>query len=221
MSANRNNTCLVYSTMNPDAPHVKVFRASLEAYSQLYTMRAVNIGDFGYSYNALHQDAIDDEFEYVIHSNDDVVLRPDTIAKLFEDAAKLDELGINWGWLAARTDWVRHTEQNIRFPYNNTELQAVGYPEENQICEVATVSPIFAIIRTDRFLNYAEINWLSDDEQCYRMRAAGYRNFVSRAYVHHVGSQTMTPETWAAEQATSIEYLRQHNPEFLEACGIA
>jgi hypothetical protein len=31
----------------------------------------------------------------------------------------------------------------------------------------------------------------------------------------------MTPETWAAEQAASIDYLRQHNPQFLEAHGIA
>jgi hypothetical protein len=52
------------------------------------------------------------------------------------------------------------------------------------------------------------------------MTQAGYRHFVSRAYVHHVGSQTMTPETWAAEQAASIEYLRQHNPQFLEEHGI-
>jgi GT2 family glycosyltransferase len=220
MNATFENTCIVYSTIDANAPHVPVLRASLEAYAPLPIFRAVNIGDYGYSYNALHHDARGDQFEYVIHSNDDVVLRPDTIERLFEDAAHLNSAGIKWAWLAARTDWVRHSAQNIRFPYENKALGGIFYPEEQLIVEVSSVSPIFAITKAADFLPYAPINWFSDDEQCYRMTKSGYRHFVSRAYVHHVGSQTMKPETWQAEQAASIEYLRQHNPEFLEAYGI-
>lgn len=220
MSANTNNTCLVYATKDPSAKHVQVFRASLEAYVPIPIFCAVDIGDFGYSYNCSHHDAVDDGYEYVIHCNDDVVFRPDTVDYLLNDANHLTHLEVNWGWLAARTDWVRHSPQNIRYPYDNAKLDAIGYAQEGAIVEVDMISPICAIIRADRFMDYAEINWFSDDEQCYRMKQAGYRHFVSSAYVHHVGSQTMTPETWAAEQVASVEYLQEHNPEFLKAYGI-
>jgi hypothetical protein len=220
MNPNRKNTCIIIATKGNRSRREMVLRESLYQYSALEQVIIQTTEPFGKVYSDMHAAAFANGFDYVIHCNDDVVLRPDTIDKLFHDAAYLNDAGINWGWLAARTDWVRHSAQNIRFPYDNKSLDAIGYPEESLIVEVSSVSPIFAITKAAEFLPYAPINWFSDDEQCYRMTQAGYRHFVSRAYVHHVGSQTMTPETWAAEQAASIEYLRQHNPQFLEEHGI-
>jgi hypothetical protein len=220
MNPNKDNTYIIVASKEYNSPREMVLRESLKQYSQLRQCIIQTAHPFGKVYSEMHEDAFALGFEYVIHCNDDVVLRPDTIDKLFHDAAYLNDAGIKWGWLAARTDWVRHSAQNIRFPYGNTSLDAIGYPEESLIVEVSSVSPIFAITKAVDFLPYAPINWFSDDEQCYRMTQAGYRHFVSRAYVHHVGSQTMTPDTYAAEQAASIEYLRQHNPQFLEAYGI-
>jgi GT2 family glycosyltransferase len=221
MNPNNENTYLIVATTDYNSPREMVLRESLKQYSQLRQCIIQTAHPFGKIYSDMHDDALALGFDYVIHCNDDVVLRPDTIEKLFHDAAYLNDAGIKWGWLAARTDWVRHSAQNIRFPYDNKSLDAIGYPEESLIVEVSSVSPIFAITKAADFLPYAPINWFSDDEQCYRMRQAGYRHFVSRAYVHHVGSQTMTPETWQAEQAASIDFLREYNPQFLLEHSIA
>ena len=221
MNPNNENTFLIVATTDYNSPREMVLRESLKQYSPLQHCIIQTAHPFGKIYSEMHEDAFALGFEYVIHCNDDVVLRPDTIEKLFQDAAHLNALNINWGWLAARTDWVRHSAQNIRFSYHNSSLGAIGYPEESLIVEVSSVSPIFAITKAADFEAYAPINWFSDDEQCYRMTQAGYRHFVSRAYVHHVGSQTMTPETWATEQSASIEFLREYNPQFLLEHGIA
>lgn len=221
MNPNKDNTYIIVASKEYNSPREMVLRESLVQYSSLRQSIIQTTHPFGKVYSDMHECGVALGFEYVIHCNDDVVLRPDTIEKLFHDAAYLNDAGIKWGWLAARTDWVRHSAQNIRFPYDNKSLDAIGYPEESLIVEVSSVSPIFAITKAADFLPYAPINWFSDDEQCYRMTQAGYRHFVSRAYVHHVGSQTMTPETWATEQSASIEFLREYNPQFLLEHGIA
>jgi hypothetical protein len=221
MNPNNENTFLIVATTDYNSPREMVLRESLKQYSPLQHCIVQTVRPFGGIYSDMHEDAIALGFDYVIHCNDDVVLRPDTIERLFEDVAHLNALNLKWGWLAARTDCVRHSAQNIRFPYANSSLGSIGYAEESLIVEVSSVSPIFAITKAADFIPYAPINWFSDDEQCYRMTQAGFRHFVSRAYVHHVGSQTMTPETWAAEQASSIEFLREYNPQFLLEHGIA
>ena len=72
------------------------------------------------------------------------------------------------------------------------------------------------MIRADRWKDigeFAPISWFSDDEHCYRGAKLGYRNYVSRAYVHHVGSQTMSD--WSEAERASIKTLATFNPEFL------
>jgi hypothetical protein len=38
---------------------------------------------------------------------------------------------------------------------------------------------------------FPSINWFSDNIICMDMAKAGFKHFVSRAYVHHAGSQTV------------------------------
>ena len=220
------DTIIVVAGRSLEAPHYQMMKTSLQCYAHGYAFYpmvgdANPYGTFGEAYNALVNSAVSDGFRRVIIANDDIVLRPDTLELLTEDADELDAKGIRWQWLAARTDWVRHTAQNIRYPYANRELRAVGYPEEQRVVEVPVVSPIFAMIRADRWKDigeFAPISWFSDDEHCYRGAKLGYRNYVSRAYVHHIGSQTMSD--WSEAERASIKTLATFNPEFLSYYSI-
>ena len=217
------DTIVLVASKSPLAPHFTMLKTSLRLYAEGFEVSSIAgkanpYGSFGEAYNALIAEAVARQYRRIIIANDDVVLRPDTMTKLVEDADRLDESGIRWQWLAARTDWVRHTPQNIRYAYGHRELRAVGYPEENQIVEVPAVSPIFAMIRADRWQEvgpFLPISWFSDDEHCYRGAKLGLRSYVSRAYVHHVGSQTMTPESWKAQQEAATLVLANQNPDFL------
>ena len=214
---------IVVAGRSLEAPHYHMMKTSLQCYAHGYAFYpmvgdANPYGTFGEAYNALIDKAVSDGFRRIIIANDDIVLRPDTLKLLTEDADALDAQGIRWQWLAARTDWVRHTAQNIRYPYANRKLRALGYPEEQRVVEGPVVSPIFAMIRADRWKDiggFAPISWFSDDEHCYRGAKLGYRNYVSRAYVHHVGSQTMAPDSWKAQQDEAVKVLATFNPDFL------
>ena len=222
------DTILVVASKSEQAPYFKMMDASMNCYA-IGVVKTYNVGEanpyttFGEAYNALVNDAVAKGWHRIIIANDDIVLRPDTLKLLTEDADALDAQGIRWQWLAARTDWVRHTAQNIRYPYANRELRAVGYPEEQRVVEVPVVSPIFAMIRADRWKDigeFAPISWFSDDEHCYRGAKLGYRNYVSRAYVHHIGSQTMAPDSWTKAQDEAVKVLATFNPEFLSYYSI-
>lgn len=217
------DTIIVVATKSEQAPHYVMMKTSLRCYAHGFAFYPLvgesnPYGSFGEAYNALVDEAVAKHYDRIIIANDDIVLRPDTLKLMIEDADELDAQGIRWQWLAARTDWVRHTPQNIRYPYDNRGLRAVGYPEEQRIVEVPVVSPIFAMIRADRWKDiggFAPISWFSDDEHCYRGAHLGYRNYVSRAYVHHVGSQTMDPDSWKAQQDEAVKVLATFNPFFL------
>jgi hypothetical protein len=55
------------------------------------------------------------------------------------------------------------------------------------------ISPLFAYISKQAFseAQFPPLNWYSDDVICQDLNNLGYTHFVSRAYVHHVGSQTI------------------------------
>lgn len=217
------DTIIVVASKTEHAPHFVMMKTSVRCYAHGFGFYAISgesnpYGSFGEAYNALINQAVRNNYKRIIIANDDIVLRPDTLTKLVEDADELDAKGIRWQWLAARTDWVRHNEQNIRFPYGDAELLSIRYPEEEYIVPTRVVSPIFAMIRADRWQDigdFAPISWFSDDEHCYRGAKLGYKNYVSRAYVHHVGSQTMTLETWTKAQNDAVKILATYNPEFL------
>lgn len=139
--------------------------------------------NFGDSYNYVVNYAFA-RFDDVIVANDDIVLTPTSYSLLMEDVELLPG---DTGWVSAKSDYVRGY-QNIR---EFKQREGIRYMEEGKIIPTDIISPLFAYIHKDKWVDYKPINWYSDDIQCLEIRANGYQNYVSRSYVHHVGSQTI------------------------------
>lgn len=185
------------------ATSVSIYAPDLE-FEVLYNEGSKN---FGVAFN----DAVDyikrryPHYERIIIANDDVVLRPDTIKLICEDADSLDAQGITWGHIAARFDRGAQTLQNLtRNPF---EAQPM-------ILEERWIAPVFSMVHRDRCIDFPPINWGSDVIQCHDMRAAGMKIFVSRAYVHHVGGITCG-EHALADRELSKEWLLQYRPDLV------
>ncbi len=139
--------------------------------------------NFGDSYNKVVKAAFA-MFDDVIVANDDIVLTPTSYSLLMEDVELLPG---DTGWVSAKSDYVRGL-QNIR---EFKQREGIRYMEEGKIIPTEIISPLFAYIHKDKWVDYKPINWYSDDIQCLEIKANGYQNYVSRSYVHHVGSQTI------------------------------
>lgn len=134
---------------------------------------ATNYGD---AYNAIVKEAFK-LYDEIIVANDDVVLTPLTYWQLEND--------VNWhkqkgkaGWVVARSDYVRGSQMACNLS------DSVTY-------QIDRCSPIFGWVSKEAWVDYPPINWYSDDIQCLDMQAKGYHHLISRAYVHHAGSQTI------------------------------
>lgn len=199
--------------------HEHVFRASVAEYVPDEVTRYVkyNQPTFGAGYNELVKSMIAEGHKTFAIANDDIVLRPDTWAKLQEDWELLktsDEPGFrDVGILAARHDYVRMGPQNIRFDYGRVNLQTVSYPEEQEMFIVGYISPILAVYTAESWIDFPEINWFSDDVQCYDIRQAGHTIWVSRAYCHHIGSMTMG-HNYEQEERTALDWLKNNRSDF-------
>jgi len=154
---------------------LSVLEASVKAYCpgvELLVSKGSK-GNFGDDYN----DAVNAAFEKhdeIIVANDDIVLTPSSYKTLLDDVERLKKR-FKVGWVAARSDEVRSMQAG----------------KSNQILAVSVVSPLFAYISKEAWENFPPINWYSDDVQCIDISKKGFRHFVSRAYVHHVGSSTI------------------------------
>lgn len=134
---------------------------------------ATNYGD---AYNAIVHEAFK-KYDEIIVANDDIVLTPTTYVMLQDD--------VNWhkqsgkaGWVVARSDYVR-------------PAQMASNLSDTMTYRINRCSPLFGYVSKEAWVDYPPINWYSDDIQCLDMEAKGYRHLVSRAYVHHAGSQTI------------------------------
>lgn len=139
--------------------------------------------NFGDSYNKVVKAAFA-MFDDVIVANDDIVLNPTSYSLLIEDVELLPG---DTAWVSAKSDYVRGL-QNIR---EFKQREGIRYMEEGKIIPTEIISPLFAYIHKDKWVDYKPINWYSDDIQCLEIKANGYQNYVSRSYIHHVGSQTI------------------------------
>lgn len=139
--------------------------------------------NFGDSYNKVVKAAFA-MFDDVIVANDDIVLNPTSYSLLMEDVELLPG---DTAWVSAKSDYVRGL-QNIR---EFKQREGIRYMEEGKIIPTDIISPLFAYIHKDKWVDYKPINWYSDDIQCLQIKENGYQNYVSRSYVHHVGSQTI------------------------------
>ena len=158
---------------------------------------ATNFGDI---YNDLAELAFQTHDSIVI-ANDDVVLDPDTWRLLGEDVAHLARFN-QLGWVSCRSDRVRPNQQAWRLA-------------PDQTLEVAVMSPLFACISREAWLPFPPINWFSDDVNCVDLSRQGRRHFVSRAFVHLVGSATIGQDN-TANAAAAEPWIREHRPELHE-----
>jgi hypothetical protein len=156
------------------SPSLTVLEASARTYvPDVELIISRNRGsNFGEAYNIAVNEAFKQHDEIIV-ANDDIVLTPSSYSWLLEDVAHLKRFN-QLGWVVARSDEVRPLQQG-----------------KGDVFEVPVVSPLFGYISKQAWVDFPPINWYSDDIQCIDISAKGYRHFVSRSYVHHVGSQTI------------------------------
>ncbi len=157
---------------------------------------------------------------------DDCVLHPDTVRLLLEDVDTIGGLCAEpIGFVGCRSNYVKGP-QNIRFANGATCLAGIGYETEGQIFGVDMVVPVAAWIRHETFDlvgGFPPTNWFADDLCCWDLANKGYRHFVSRAYVHHVGERaTGQGRSSQILLEEGLAWLRANRPDFLEGkLGVA
>ena len=160
------------------------------------------MGNFGDDYNAVMELAFRDHEEIII-ANDDIVLTPNSYIRLMEDVEFLkNRFPRNLGFVAARSDYAR-------------PQQSIANGIEPHIIKCECVSPLFAYISKEAFVKakFPPINWFSDDVMCKDLEKLGYQNFVSRSYVHHVGSQTVGFDFRNLMDAPK-EWIKENRPDY-------
>jgi hypothetical protein len=185
-----------------------VMRASIKAYVPHGIRTYVSHGlgpTFGEAYNEAARIAFKEHDQLVI-CNDDIVFTPTTWMRLMGDVKLLREHYPDLGWVATRSDYARG-EQNIRC--GRGQIDFLRYPSERLIVQASVIAPICAWIHRDAWVDFPPLNWFSDDVQCLDMKRP---HFISRAYVHHVGSQTCGND--AKKCMDDAEpWLRENRPE--------
>jgi len=169
---------------------------------------------FGECYNEVIDAVFADGFDSVVVANDDIVLTPTSYQLLMADVALLKKEVPKVGWVAARCDASRAT-QNIRSNPFGEDLNYFKYPFEDHIVPMECPSPIFAWISREAWetAKYPPLNWYSDDVQCTDLNQAGFQHYLSRSYVHHVGSQTIGLDG-AKLIRQAMPWLRKNRPEY-------
>jgi hypothetical protein len=172
--------------------------------------------NFGDAYNAGIDYAFSQGHDSLIVSNDDVVITPSTIDLLAEDTRILESNAVNLGILGARSDYVL-PDQNIRFPVHDDRQEGLRWASEAKIKETGVIAPIFATISKKAWAvaKFPSTNWYSDNIICHDLQEAGFRHFVSRAYVHHAGSQTVGTDFKKCHEEPR-EWIKANRPDMYE-----
>jgi len=169
--------------------------------------------NFGDAYNAGIDYAFSQGHDSLIVSNDDVVLTPTTLDLLAEDTRILESNAVNLGFLGARSDYVL-PDQNIRFPVHDDRQEGLRWASEAKIKPTGVIAPIFATISKKAWdvAKFPSTNWYSDNIICHDLQEAGYEHFVSRAYVHHAGSQTVGTDYKKCHEEPR-EWIKANRPD--------
>lgn len=142
--------------------------------------------------------------------NDDTVLMPWTLQMLTVDAMNVGE---RLGMIGARSNYVSGDQHILRNPHGHR-------------CPTQRISPVCALVVREAFEaagGFEPCTWFSDDVLSYDMRAHGYRMWVSRAYVHHIGQRSSGGISEANNRKLYLEGARwvlQHRPDAADTLGI-
>lgn len=182
-----------------------VLEASVKAYAPQANLisHKVDRSTFGQSYNAAMAKAFE-QYDEIIIANDDVVLTPLTYQTLMQDVEELKrQHGDSLGFVAANADNVR-------------DSQSVKVNDFSQYIRTYAISPLFAWISKKAFqaAQFPHTNWFSDDIICEDLSRSGFVHYVSRAYVHHAGSQTIGKDDFHHYQE-AIRWIEAHRPEYV------
>lgn len=150
--------------------------------------------------------------------SDDVVIQPDTVVTLLEDAQTLLSAGYRPGYLAARSNFAPGP-QNVRNPNGGTWGGTVtGFDSEAKVLLAERVSPFCALMTREvsDIAGAPDVEWYSDDLACFDLAARGFTNWVSRAYVHHVGMRSSADGVAAGARLNeeALAWVREHRPDF-------
>jgi hypothetical protein len=109
--------------------------------------------------------------------------------------------------------------QNIRNPNDGAlDPSSMFYDSEGLIKPTSMVVPVAAWIEHETFDSvggFPPTNWFGDDLMCWDLGQRGYRHFVSRAYVHHVGQRaTAQGRSSGVLLEEGLAWLREHRPDF-------
>lgn len=183
---------------------IDVLRASVKTYNPDVDLIIFEgfMGNFGDDYNAAMEQVFRDHDEIII-ANDDIVLHPHSYELLLEDVARLKG-EYKLGYVAARADFVRP---------NQSILSNIA----PNILHTDVISPLFAYISKEAFeqAKFPPINWFSDDVMCRDLGKLGYQHFVSRSFVHHVGSQTIGRDFQKLMEAPK-EWIEKNRPDYFK-----
>lgn len=165
-------------------------------------------GNFGDDFNHAMAEAFQTHDEILI-ANDDIVLNSNTLPVLMEDVEMLKKQPFKVGVVGVRSDSIR-------------PFQHIAQNDGRQVLEVAVVSPILAYVSKVAFeaARFPPLNWYSDDVWCLDLMKQGFRNFVSRAYVHHAGSTTIGHDTQALHDAAK-PWILENRPDYAPYWGMA
>jgi hypothetical protein len=164
--------------------------------------------NFGDAFNAVIDRAFQ-EFDEIVVCNDDIVFNPYTWQTLGEDVSILRGENIPLGWVACRSDYARGY-QNIRL--GKGKMAWFRWETEKKILPVDIIAPICAYIHKEAWVPFPPLNWYSDDVQCLDVIEKNFTNWISRAYVHHVGSQTCGFDEQSLIQSAK-PWIKENRPE--------
>lgn len=194
----------------PRDVEIYVLGAPVHLYSHQTYWDINDTTNFGDAYNKVANWAFQ-KHDRIILANDDIVLTPTSYQYMVEDydmVAKDHKVG----YMACKTDFARPA-QNIRC---YRQPGGVRYAEEGMVLYAEAISPIFAMISKEAWEDFPPINWFSDDVQSDDIIKKGYRNFISRSYVHHVGSQTLGEENYTKSYLEAKPWIEANRPELFK-----
>ena len=163
---------------------------SVECWERVKWIGDNDKGNFGDSFNYAMTQAFLDGHETVIIANDDVVLDPSTYWLLTHDRVILKQQGHKVGFVSARSNMAT-LPQNIRFKQEGDSWGGMKWASEETLMQVDWTAPLFASVDRDGWPGFPPLNFYSDNVACADMAQEGYKHFLSRSYVHHVGSSTI------------------------------